>query len=80
MFNLLWKEEKIFDSYEEAKKHKDMLLASEASATMQFKIKRYNNTKPFYVVKSRIDPILADTVEEINKHFNSNRKVIKTNK
>ena len=71
MFNVLWKEEKKFDSYEEAKKYKFMLQTSESGATMQYKIKKYNNQKEIFVVKSRIDPILADSVEEINEHFNN---------
>jgi hypothetical protein len=64
MSNQIWKNEKIFSSYEEAKTFLQQLQYAPESAIMQYKIKR--NKDQFYI-KSRIDPSLIDAINEIDK-------------
>jgi hypothetical protein len=54
--NKPWKNEKYFNSYEEANEYKNILRAKDRSGMLQFKIKRCGLNGINYVVKSREDP------------------------
>jgi hypothetical protein len=64
MSNQIWKNEKIFSSYEEAKTFLQQLQYTPEGAIMQYKIKRNKNQ---FCVKSRTDPSLIDAINEIDK-------------
>ncbi len=62
-----WINERYVKTYEEAASLKKSLQLSEKAATMQFKIKRCGEQKNKYVVKSRVDPSLANVVKEVEQ-------------
>jgi len=76
-----WKVENVFISYENAKNFKNELQRSPRGATLQVKIHRYAatdkvNTQTF-VVKSRTDPSLVATIQEIEEQLLINKSKTK---
>ena len=62
-----WKNERYFNTYEEAQTLRDSLKAHDKTSTLQVKIKRCGSGKTMYVVKSRVDPLLKAALEEIEE-------------
>jgi len=61
----LWKNERYFSTFEEAEAMRKSLLSSPNGATLQVKVKRCGLEGKQYVVKSRQNPELQATVQEV---------------
>ena len=60
-----WKNERYFSTFEEADAMRKSLAASPNGATLQVKVKRCGLEGKQYVVKSRQNPELQATVQEV---------------
>jgi hypothetical protein len=61
-----WKISGKFKTFSEASNHKTTIMAEDGS--LQVKIhQQASNTKPYYAVKSRMDPEIAEMVKEMEK-------------
>jgi len=76
MSNQKWKNEKSFSSFEEALQYKTLLLNSPEGATLEVKIKCYEES--CYIVRTRTHPELEHIIQQLDEQIalskNKNKK------
>jgi hypothetical protein len=65
----LWKNERYFSTFEEADTLRKSLLSGPNGATLQVKVKRCGFEGSQYVVKSRQNPELKATIQEVEEQL-----------